>query len=97
MTTVRIRSSVPDPFNGARGHDYIKARGLSQRIPFKGATASGECQCPTCVRERLLPAVQAICAAASPDRRKPTVLQEVNWNFLSDESVQGLLDVELES
>lgn len=97
MSTVRIRSIAPDPFNGARGHDYIKLRDLAKRVAFQGEPSQGgECQCAPCVRDRLLPAVQRICASPV-ERRKPTVLQAVPWNDLTNEVAQDLLAFETEA
>ena len=59
---VRVRASSPDPFAGLRGHDYIKARGLSPLVRLNGvAGPDKECTCEPCVQARLLPAVQRIC------------------------------------
>jgi hypothetical protein len=61
---VRVRASAPHPYDGLRGHAYIAARGLSPRIaPHGRAVDAPGCQCAACIRERMLPAVQALCAA----------------------------------
>lgn len=97
MRNVRTRFSSPDPFNGARGHEYIKLRGLAQRVPFRGEqTANGDCQCPPCVSARLLPAVQRICRQPH-ERRQPSILQEVRWNDLTCNLAPDLLALELEA
>jgi hypothetical protein len=60
---VRVRASVPHPYAGLTGHAYIAARGLAPKIVPHGRPAEPDCQCAPCVRERMLPAVQALCAA----------------------------------
>lgn len=55
---VRIRASVPDPYAGMRGHDYIAARGLSPK--FLGEQRH---QCATCAQAELLPIVLNLCNA----------------------------------
>ena len=94
MTTARTRVASPDPFNGARGHDYIRLRGLSPRVSMNGQPPAGECKCGPCVQVRLLPAVQALCAAR--DRRNSTPLREVPWNDVGDETAHALLDAAME-
>jgi hypothetical protein len=65
---VRVRTSAQDPFAGLRGHDYIKARGLSPMITPRGRLQlAADCECAACVRERLLPAVQRICGMPEPE------------------------------
>lgn len=48
-----VRASALDRLADLRGHDNIQARGLDRQTP--------ECFCPTCERDRLLPAVRRIC------------------------------------
>jgi len=92
--TVRVRISSPDPFGGARGHDYIRLRGLAPKVgSLSSASREKECQCYPCVQARLLPAVQAIC-----DRRRNQIPIEafptiVGWNDLNNDEVLALLDV----
>ncbi len=91
MSTVRIRSSAPDPFNGLRGHDYIKVRGLTPQLGgMRNSQSTSECKCSRCESERLLPAILAICA--SRERRRIANLPQPNWNITSDEAVHELLD-----
>lgn len=93
MSTVRVRVSSPDPFNGARGHDYIRLRGLQPKIFAAGRVGDPEhCTCAPCVRARLLPAVQQICAAA--ERRAMAALPPVDWRDITDERAHQLLEAE---
>lgn len=62
ILTVRVRCTLPDPFAGMKGHDYIAARGLSPMLGPKSLRLVGDCQCDPCVQQRLLPTVQAIVA-----------------------------------
>ena len=62
ILTVRVRCTLPDPYAGLRGHDYIAARGLSPKLGPGALRLVGDCQCGPCVQQRLLPTVQAIVA-----------------------------------
>lgn len=62
ILTVRVRCTLPDPYAGLRGHDYIAARGLSPMLGPGALRLVGDCQCLPCVQQRLLPTVQAIVA-----------------------------------
>lgn len=65
MSAARIRATSPDPFNGARGHDYIRLRGLQPKTLRAAEIGDQEtCPCAACLQARMLPAVQRICAAA---------------------------------
>lgn len=91
MSTIRIRSSAPDPYAGLRGHDYIRARGLSRLVQIKGMRLlEDECQCAPCVHQRLLSSVLRICA--SYERRKVTAIPQPHWNNPYDDVVHELLD-----
>lgn len=86
---IRIRSRAADPFGGARGHDYIRLRGLAPKIGTLSHADDANCQCGPCVRERMLPAVLAIC-----NRRQHGVPPGCTaWNDLTDESIHDLLDI----
>jgi hypothetical protein len=88
---VRVRISSPDPFAGLRGHAYIQTRGLTAKVgPMRQYPAGVECPCTPCARERLLPAILAICA--SHERRRIVDLPQPLWNDLSDDTLLALLD-----
>lgn len=94
MSTVRIRCSAPDPYQGLRGRAYIQARGLTPKIgPMRNIQAAEDCRCQACEQARLLPAVLAICE--SHERRKITDRPQPMWNNLADESLHELLDLPL--
>lgn len=61
LISIRVRAVAPDPFNGARGHDYIALRGLQPKIGRIDRPADiDNCQCQKCVQERLLPIVKSM-------------------------------------
>ncbi|TCS37462.1 hypothetical protein EDC30_104266 [Paucimonas lemoignei] len=93
---VTIRASMRDPYAGLRGKDYIAARGLTPQIGRIRAESIEDCQCAPCVRERMLPAVQRICAAY--DRRQIGSHVRLNWSIDSPEALLALTEhPELES
>lgn len=85
---VRTRVSAPDPFAGLRGHAYLAARGLSPQSIRQRTESFDLCTCERCRQERLLPAVQRICAAFN--RRDAGAPEQTDWSIESAQALSRL-------